>query len=983
MKNLIPSYNIPSSESDEETQIKLQKPLHLRRRRWDVTPELRNEFIHLENDSKTSPVIKDGAPIVNNIVLSDSVLDKLLPSGYIKASKQLSLLEDSYYLPPSTDKQNQQAMQELIVTEAPDITGLQFYRRQDEQYFGKLTHLKLLTHPDNHQKQQIKVVSLLLKIKNGSPAIRKRALRTFVEETTSFGPEIIFDEILPLLKEPSLEDQERHVLVKLIGRVLFRLDHLIRPYTGTVLKSISPMLMEEDFTLRTEARDVIAGTCRAAGLAAVLMALKPDLSLNDDQIRHIMCRILAIVAQTFGMANFVPFLTAVIRSKNWSARHIGIRTIHQLCVQLGGGNGSFMLPYLTPLMDLLKVSISDEIMQIRIATANCITQLAENVYPYGIESFEPMLEPLWVGVKRHRGRALGAFLKTFASVIPLMVRDINYEEYSNYYTREVVGVISRELGTQDDEMKATVLRVLMKLPLSKPIIKNYPLQLIRPVFKYFWNRRLASDTKVLYKLVSNGTSELAWKLDYLMVLEQAVLFTKDDNEQLRKLAVDTITKIITTKPEDLVAADSRFEIQLVDGVLYAFQKQKSFSTIHLQGLIAVVKTLGIRIKPHINSILSTVLYQLRNEAPEVRQQAALLIAGIAPVIKTCTIGDSTILQKLILILYESLGEVYPEVLAALLSGLHSCLECFNNHEFLELSNPSINQLLPALSPILKNRHEKVQQATILIIGLIARKGAEVINAREWMRICFDLLDTFKSPKKRIRVSANSTFGDIARTIGPQDIITMLLNNLRVQERQLRVSTAVAIGIVAEICGPFTVLPAIMNEYRTPDNNVQNGVLKALSFLFEYINGTMTRDYLYAITPMVQHALTDRDYVHRQTAATVVKHMALNCHGVISDTYVDVFVHYLNLLMPNMYETSPHVINRILEAIDAIRVVIGYGRFMNYVWGGLFHPAKRVRGPYWKVYNQAYVHLADAMVPYYPRMEAQEDDVQLQEFDLFL
>lgn len=68
-----------------------------------------------------------------------------------------------------------------------------------------------------------------------------------------------------------------------------------------------------------------------------------------------------------------------------------------------------------------------------------------------------------------------------------------------------------------------------------------------------------------------------------------------------------------------------------------------------------------------------------------------------------------------------------------------------------------------------------------------------------------------------------------------------LNNLRVQERQSRVCTAVAIGIVAETCAPFTVLPALMNEYRVPELNVQNGVLKSLSFLTEYI-GEMCKDY---------------------------------------------------------------------------------------------------------------------------------------------
>ena len=56
--------------------------------------------------------------------------------------------------------------------------------------------------------------------------------------------------------------------------------------------------------------------------------------------------------------------------------------------------------------------------------------------------------------------------------------------------------------------------------------------------------------------------------------------------------------------------------------------------------------------------------------------------------------------------------------------------------------------------------------------------------------------------------------------------------------------------MAETCSPFTVLPALMNEYRVPELNVQNGVLKALSFLFEYI-GEMGKDYIYAVTPLLE------------------------------------------------------------------------------------------------------------------------------------
>ncbi|KAI3722246.1 hypothetical protein L2E82_33277 [Cichorium intybus] len=131
----------------------------------------------------------------------------------------------------------------------------------------------------------------------------------------------------------------------------------------------------------------------------------------------------------------------------------------------------------------------------------------------------------------------------------------------------------------------------------------------------------------------------------------------------------------------------------------------------------------------------------------------------------------------------------------------------------------------------------------------------------------------------------------------------------------RVCTTVAIAIVAETCLPFTVLPALINEYRVLEPNVQNGVLKSLSFLFEYI-GEMGKDYIYAVTPLLEDAMMDRDLLHRQTAASAVKHMALGVAGLGCE---DVLVHLLNYVWPNVFETSPHVINAVMEAIEGMRV----------------------------------------------------------------
>ncbi|CAL5435429.1 unnamed protein product [Camellia sinensis] len=228
----------------------------------------------------------------------------------------------------------------------------------------------------------------------------------------------------------------------------------------------------------------------------------------------------------------------------------------------------------------------------------------------------------------------------------------------------------------------------------------------------------------------------------------------------------------------------------------------------------------------------------------------------------------------------------------------------------------------------------------------------------------------KAHKKGIRRATVNTFGYIAKAIEPQDVLATLLNNLKVQERQNRVCTTVAIAIVAETCSPFTVLPALMNEYRVPELNVQNGVLKSLSFQFEYI-GEMGKDYIYAVTPLLEDALMDRDLVHRQTAASAVKHMALGVAGLGCE---DALVHLLNYIWPNIFETSPHVINAVMEAIEGMRVALGAAVVLNYCLQGLFHPARKVREVYWKIYNSLYIGAQDALVAAYPVLEDEEHNV---------
>ena len=917
-----------------------------------------------------TPAFSFGTSDPRNAPISDEELDEILPSegykilpfppGYEpvrapthRVAATPASLAGGFMMQQSVDPRS---MGKELPNELPGVGELRL-KAEDMAYFGKLVDGADENEMSVEELKERKIMRLLIKVKNGTPPMRKTALRQLTDNARAFGAGPLFDQILPLLMEKTLEDQERHLLVKVIDRILYKLDELVRPYTHKILVVIEPLLIDQDYYARVEGREIISNLAKAAGLAHMISTMRPDIDHADEYVRNTTARAFAVVASALGIPALLPFLKAVCRSKkSWHARHTGVKIIQQIPILMGCA----VLPHLKGLVECIADNLQDEQIKVRSVTALAIAALAEASNPYGIESFEDILNPLWTGARKQRGRGLAAFLKAVGYVVPLMD-----EEFANYYVSQIMEILLREFQSPDEEMKKVVLKVLSQCANTNGVTAGYLKEtVLNDFFKSFWVRRMALD-KRNYVQVVETTGDLGKKVGCGEIVSRIVANLKDENEAYRKMAMETIEKSIAS----LGAADidERLEERLIDGILTAFQEQTVEDIIMLNGFGTIVNALDTRCKNYLPQIVSTILFRLNNKSATVRQQAADLISRIAITMNHC--GEDALMGKLGVVLYEYLGEEYPEVLGSILGALRSIVTVVGINQM----QPPIKDLLPRLTPILRNRHEKVQENTIDLVGRIADRGPESVNAREWMRICFELLDMLKAHKKGIRRAANNTFGFIAKAIGPQDVLATLLNNLRVQERQSRVCTAVAIGIVAETCAPFTVLPALMNEYRVPELNVQNGVLKSLSFLFEYI-GEMAKDYVYAVTPLLEDALIDRDQVHRQTAASVVKHVAL---GVVGLGCEDAMLHLLNLLYPNIFETSPHVIDRMIEAIDAVRVAVGTGVVMNYVWAGLFHPARKVRVPYWRLYNDAYVQSADAMVPYYPNL----DDEKLERTEL--
>ena len=161
----------------------------------------------------------------------------------------------------------------------------------------------------------------------------------------------------------------------------------------------------------------------------MIATIRPDIDNPDEYVRNTTSRALAVVASALGVPALLPFLKAVTGSKkSWQARHTGAKVVQQLAILVGCG----VLPHLRALVDTVGGCLGDEQQKVRIQSALALSALAEAAAPYGIESFDGVLRPLWKGIRTARGKALAAFLKAIGYIIPLMDA-----QYASYYTREV------------------------------------------------------------------------------------------------------------------------------------------------------------------------------------------------------------------------------------------------------------------------------------------------------------------------------------------------------------------------------------------------------------------------------------------------------------------------------------------------------------------------------------------------------------------
>jgi splicing factor 3B subunit 1 len=900
------------------------------RSKWDQVPrDPRSQKINFGFNTPGGFFPSNISGILQNMpdkvehAISDDVLDSFLPSEGYEIVRYSAVGASDYQRDTSALSLVQKLALTIGITANLNAEDVEFFRSA--------------LFPAEGNEGEVEVLKLLLKIKFGAPAMRRSASSALVDHLDSLGCETIIRHVLGIVMLSSVSTQDRHYILKLLKRLINRSGKSAASMTSSILTIIEPLLRDADYFVRSEGREVLCELAKGVGFVPLLQSFKDELGHPDEEVRKTSAKAFAIVAMELGLETFDKFLAALCHPRvSTGLRVSGLRCIQSLALLAGRS----VLPHI---QSFLKSSIEcfetdDDLLQINALLA--IASLAQASYPYGFDAFAPHLNQLIQRLLVSRNKS--ACLKCIGLIVNLHNSHLSESQSVN-----MISVCIKLLTSRDANTHRIVINFISNCICNESFLHQF-------VLDQFFDDFLRLLLNVLSQQELDHSSSRALLIFFLKIGKRyrrcslkIVRWISNALTQLGSKA--NIRVLLSTLPK--VVEMASLTPQDVD-VIHERLIEVSFTkcTDCWRELLDALRQINCSNVSLIETGVENALRQYSSTEGKQISVALAVIEGSLGTISKMSMGSC--LRRTIMSLYEQVDSDDPLLVSHVLRVLGKALMA----DEYKCTLPPVKDIVLRLTTVLRNRNEFVQEACSQVIGDIARALPEIISVREWMRMCFELLDILGCPRKSARRQAILAFSAISKAIGPSDIMIALLNNLKVQERQNRLNTTIAIAIVAESCGPFTVLPLLLNEYRVPELNVQNGVLKALCFLFEYL-AQAAHHYLYSVVTLLEDALMERDIVHRQIACSVFRQMCIVGYGYFPE---DLAIHLLNYVWPNIFEPSAPALLVVLEAIDACRLLLGAGFIAQYCIQGLFHPARKVREVYWRIYNNLVVSSADAL-----------------------
>lgn len=847
--------------------------------------------------------------------------------------------------------------------------GMPVMKPEDAAVFVELLRFhKVDPIPDEHLPSYL-LMKNLFKIKNGDTLQRRSGARYLLDKANILGSSFIFQRVFVVWSSDIMELSEKHFMIDFIKSLIMHMGKEVKPSTKEVIHMMEPLLSAHEAIMREDGKQVLTLLTRVVGFQAVFEVIREDFGHAENVVRRHTARVMAIVGYAAGTEEAMSALHDVSYAPLALARQTTARAMTELAKLMGHA----IIAALPDMVSILERLLRDE-KRVRRDSALAVAAIAEATYPYGIEELAPLVDVICDECQRGIGSTAAPFIQAFGALVPLMAP---YDAQSR--TALMMPNLVNQFSTPEDEYRRVLLTVVRQCVSAEGVTPYFIHQtILEPFFEGFWRvRRLAADRPTAATLVA-ATLEIAKKLGCVEVLTKLSPEMKDESEDYQRMVLEAIRKVVDVV--GLANASDTLVTFLLDGAIAAVRQDELGTTkVVINTLTTICNALGPRLRPYLKQIFDLISRRRENREASMRTQTSDLVARIA---HTVMLADGFIfLQDLGRSLYERLEDPNPRALGANLRAVRVILAELGSRRF----KPSVRELLKRLTFVIKNRDSGVQQNAIALIEDIATNYEEDVDAIHLHELAtkglFELLD---AERRETRRACARTFGVIAKTIRPFAIILELVDNFRQDKRKIRICTAVALGAIAKACRPFTIIPYLLNEYRISEGEqvaviVQHSILKAIRYIFEAI-GSTGAEYVYPLVPLLERALTETNIQMRRMAVEACRAIVMSL--VSHDGFEDLAIHFLNFIHPNIVELLSKnevkisderlkMVTAVVSYYEAVRLVIGSGRVLQYLLQGLFHPAHKVRDIYRRTYNMLYIGSPEDLVPYYPRIEDDE------------
>lgn len=786
-----------------------------------------------------------------------------------------------------------------------------------------------------------RLVFLLFRVKNGaSPAVRRHATRLLVN-----GVDVHWSTgaLLGALRSASkaLHTCEEGLVAwdKLLERVVDRLGPDDSQRVALILDIIGPRLVlgadgRGPFSVGAPHR-IVRQLAYVTSPWVVLAAIRHWVEAENDSVRMQAAVLVAVVAATRGVDAVRPMLDALSRSRThgFLPRLVCAEAMEQMARWLG----LRLLSYLPKLVPIAQRALEDEQPLVQLAGCRAVAAIARGCAPFGLEAFEPTRSVLVHRLQMVRHRMLGATMETIAALMLLMD-----EAQESYLMRRMAPLVVREMPA----LVAIPIwdRVVSSAGVDVDFLRDRFLPCLLDTFFSQSNDRLERLLKrvTMRRRLALVVTALARRLAPPVVLADPMLRCLAEpagrNPQ-HCLALECVEQVTHECPTNAYSDQQRS--LLVDGLIAALN-EPPLSKVHLVGNI--ISALGEQAAPWHPVFARVARMRLNAPTPEHRQQGARLIACLARSMHKH--GCESMMMQLGALLAEHYGEEYPQALASILEAVHEILVVLDDRS----DDAPYTGMISRLVPILRNRDDRVRGACAQLVNTIGKRAGARVPPHEWLRVAHEMRPMLGSQRRSVRFAAVEAYGAVARAVPDvEEIVQPLLACLGDSDRSTRISAMVAVAVIAEQRDPRRTVAVLVEEYlEKPNRDTQTGVMKAVSFLCEYLGGSarwfQDHQLMDALVLLLQDGLVQPNDVLRQLACEATGHLALAVTGLGFERYL---MHLANYVWPNVVCLSPqaketHFSNAVRFAVHALAESLGYEWLEGYTQVMQRFPAKKVR-----------------------------------------